>query len=119
MDKQERKIRRRIAAKKRQERRKKHDLTGWIIEFSKKVVVICALLYIIIEMFSILVIWQFMDTSALSTLIMESSDVLKVCVFGYMIKAGLENWQKIRNARIEKELMKNEETSEEKGEAVG
>ena len=119
MDKQERKSRRRIAAKKRRERSKKRDLTGWIIEFSKKIVVICALLYITIEMFSILVIWQFMDTSALSTLIMESSDVLKVCVFGYMIKAGLENWQKIRNARIEKELLKNEETSEEKGEAVG
>ena len=59
-----------------------------------------------------------MDTSALSTLIMESSYALKVCVFGYMIKAGLENWQKIRNARIEKELLKNGETSEEKGEAV-
>ena len=64
MEKQERKSRRRAAARKRRERRKQHDLTGWIIEFSKKVVVICALLYIVIEMFSILVIWQFMYTSA-------------------------------------------------------
>ena len=44
MEKQERKSRRRAAARKRRERRKKNDLTGWIIEFSKKVVVICALL---------------------------------------------------------------------------
>ena len=43
--------------------------------------------------------------------------MLKVCVFGYMIKAGLENWQKIRNERIRQGTQDNMETEEEEGAA--
>lgn len=83
------------------QRRKKHrkSMTSWILEFSKKVVVVCVLLYIIIELFSIIAIWHFMDASALSTLISETSEVLRIGVFGYMIKSGIENWQKIKKGK--------------------
>lgn len=96
-------------------RRKKKNMTTWILEFSKKVVIACTLLYVIIELFSIIAIWHFMDTTALTTLIKETSDVLRMGVFGYMIKAGLENWQKIKKSKT----AKNNETSEDEGGAVG
>lgn len=69
----------------------------------KKVVVVCVLLYIIIELFSIVAIWHFADTSVLTTLISETSEVLRMGVFGYMIKAGIENWQKIKKGKQESE----------------
>lgn len=69
----------------------------------KKVVVVCVLLYIIIELFSVIAIWHFADTSVLTTLISETSEVLRMGVFGYMIKAGIENWQKIKKGKQESE----------------
>ena len=71
----------------RRKKRRKKSLTSWIMEFSKKVVVVCVLLYIIIELFSVIAIWHFADTSVLTTLISETSEVLRMGVFGYMIKA--------------------------------
>ena len=68
----------------------------------KKVVVVCVLLYIIIELFSVIAIWHFADTSVLTTLISETSEVLRMGVFGYMIKAGIENWQKIKKRKAGK-----------------
>lgn len=91
-----------IPASRRKKRRKK-SLTSWIMEFSKKVVVVCVLLYIIIELFSVIAIWHFADTSVLTTLISETSEVLRMGVFGYMIKAGIENWQKIKKGKQESE----------------
>lgn len=87
----------------RRKKRRKKSLTSWIMEFSKKVVVVCVLLYIIIELFSVIAIWHFADTSVLTTLISETSEVLRMGVFGYMIKAGIENWQKIKKGKQESE----------------
>lgn len=66
------------------------------MEFSKKVVVLCVLLHVAAFLYSAVAMWHFADTSTLPTIISESSEVLRTCVFGYMVKAGLENWQKIR-----------------------
>lgn len=79
----------------------KKPLTAWAIEFSKKVVVLCVVIHVAAFIYSAVVMWRFMDISALPTIISESSEVLRSCVFGYMIKAGLENWQKIRNVAAE------------------
>lgn len=87
----------------RRKKRRKKSLTSWIMEFSKKVVVICVLLYILIELFSIVAIWHFADTSVLTTLISETSEVLRMGVFGYMVKAGIENYQKIKKGKQESE----------------
>lgn len=39
--------------------------------------------------------WRFQDFSYLGTFIEQSSDILRTCVFGYFIKAGVENVVKI------------------------
>lgn len=71
-------------------------MSSWVMEFSKKVVVLCVLLHVAAFLYSAVAMWHFADTSTLPTIISESSEVLRTCVFGYMVKAGLENWQKIR-----------------------
>ena len=71
---------------------------AWLIEFSKKVVVLCVVLYAVVVLYSATAMWAAGDLSALSTLISESSEVLRACVFGYMVKAGVENWQKIKRS---------------------
>lgn len=85
--------------KKKAVRKKKQQLTSWILEFSKKVVVLCVCLHAAVFVFSAVMVWRTFDTSALSTIITESSELMRTCVFGYMIKAGIENWQKIRNSK--------------------
>lgn len=91
---------------------KNKQLTSWMIEFSKKVVILCVVIHAAAFIYSAVAMWWFMDLSALSTIISESSEVLRSCVFGYMVKAGLENWQKIKNAAGGSE---NNEMEEPKG----
>ena len=74
-------------------------MTSWVMEFSKKVVVLCVLLHVAAFLYSAVAMWYFADTSTLPTIISESSEVLRTCVFGYMVKAGIENWQKIRRGK--------------------
>lgn len=88
---------------------------AWMIEFSKKVVVLCVLIHVAAFVYAAVAMWEFMDMSALPTIISESSEVLRTCVFGYMIKAGLENWQKIRNSKSGAEGQNENETEEPKG----
>jgi hypothetical protein len=97
---------------KRRGRVEKKQLDSWMIEFSKKVVILCVALHTATFLYSTVVMWKFMDLTALPTIISESSEVLRTCVFGYMVKAGLENWQKIKNAAGNAE---NNETEEPKG----
>lgn len=97
-----------VTIQKRKKRKRKRSLEKWLIEFSKKVVLICVLLYIVVELFAMVVIWRYADTTAVAALISETSEVLRVGVFGYMIKAGIENWQKIRKN-------KNNDSNEESG----
>lgn len=78
--------------------KRKKTIYSWMMEFSKKVVILCVAIHVAAFVYSAVVMWRFMDISALPTIISESSEVLRSCVFGYMVKAGLENWQKIRNA---------------------
>lgn len=73
-------------------------MSVWITEFSKKVVVMCAILHAAVFTYAALLMWHFADASALQMLIEESSDIMKTCVFGYMVKSGVENWQKIKKS---------------------
>ena len=72
----------------------------WIWEFSKKLVVICSAIYIISFVYSCWVMVRFCDLSYLGTFISESSDILKTCVFGYFVKAGVENAVKIFTSKF-------------------
>ena len=124
MDGTEREIRRKNAeeqlrhdryirrAEKKEVKRKQEGMTPWILEFSKKVVVLCVLLHVAVFLYSAVVMWRMFDISALSTIVAESSEVLRTCVFGYMVKAGMENWQKIRNNKGAAKTQPEEEKGE-------
>lgn len=72
--------------------------TKWIWEFSKKLVLICSVLYVFGFFYSCIVMWKFFDFTYLGTFIEQSSDILRTCVFGYFVKAGIENVFKIRGS---------------------
>lgn len=71
---------------------------NWIWEFSKKLVLICSALYVFSFFYSCVVMWRYNDFSCLGVFIEQSSDILKTCVFGYFVKAGVENAIKIRHS---------------------
>lgn len=75
--------------------------TNWLWEFSKKLVFICSMLYIAGFIYSCIVMWVFQDFNCLGTFIEQSSDILRTCVFGYFVKAGVENVFKIRKEEKE------------------
>lgn len=78
-------------------RRRRHGRSRkhWLWEFSKRLVVICSVLYVFGFFYSCFMMWRFQDFSYLGTFIEQSSDILRTCVFGYFIKAGVENVVKI------------------------
>lgn len=78
-------------------RKKNSDSLVWVWEFSKKLVLICSVLYVFSFFYSCVVMWKFFDFTYLGTFIEQSSDILRTCVFGYFIKAGIENVIKIRS----------------------
>lgn len=73
----------------------------WLWEFSKRLVVMCVVLYAVIQVYSMAVMVVSSDFSALSILNEQVTDVMKTCVFGYFVKAGAENV--IREYRRKKE----------------
>ena len=81
-------------------RKREKQPVKWLWEFSKRVVVITAVLYFISCAYALIIcaIWQ--DTATIGTLISEANETFRVVVGGYMIKAGVENATKIlRNSR--------------------
>lgn len=79
----------------------------WLWEFSKRLVVMCVVLYAVIQVYSMAVMVVSSDFSALSILNEQVTDVMKTCVFGYFVKAGAENV--IREFRRKKEDETNDE----------
>lgn len=70
----------------------------WLWEFSKKAVRICMTIYVLVIAYAMTAMWTRNDFAYLGTLIEQTSDILKVCVFGYLIKAGAENVVRIRTS---------------------
>ena len=70
----------------------------WVYNFTKMLVCVISLLFIIAFCVSVMVIsTKFPD--GISTFWTDVCDVLKVCVFGYFAKSGTENIFKTRNNR--------------------
>lgn len=76
---------------------------SWLWEFSKRLVLICSALYVFGFFYSCIVMWKYNDFSYLGTFIEQSSDILKTCVFGYFVKAGIENVMKIRRSTVDEQ----------------
>lgn len=72
--------------------------TAWLWEFSKRVVIICFILYVIGFFYSGAVMVISGDYSNLGVFIEQLTNVLITCVFGYFVKAGMENIFKIKRS---------------------
>lgn len=80
---------------------RKRSRRNWLWEFSKRLVIICSALYIFGFFYSCVIMWVYQDFTYLGTFMEQSSDILKTCVFGYFIKAGVENVFKIGTIKHE------------------
>lgn len=85
--------RRRYKRKKRENTLK--DRTSWVWEFSKRLVLLLSLAYFCVVFYAAIIMARTNNIDALGELLQDNADVLKVCVFGYFIKAGVENAFKI------------------------
>ncbi len=79
----------------------------WLWEFSKRLVVMCALFYFVSQLFSmglmLFALIQYADISTLSIFITEANETFRVVVAGYALKAGFENVGKIVVTKAKKE----------------
>lgn len=75
-------------------RTQSHSLI-WVWEFSKKAVLICFMFYMIVQVYSMWVMVKYYDFTHLGVLIEQTGQIVQNCVFGYLVKAGVENVFKI------------------------
>ena len=68
----------------------------WLWEFSKRIVVSVTIIFIAVFLFSCILLCFYPDSTALQSGIDNISDVFKVTVVSYAVKAGFENVTKIR-----------------------
>ncbi len=63
----------------------------WLWEFSKKIVVTVTIIFVAVYLFSCILLCIYPDSTALQSVIDNISDIFKVTVVSYAIKAGLQN----------------------------
>ena len=68
----------------------------WLWEFSKRIVVMVALLFVLVTAFVMTEIYLGRDSATLDTIATMIADVFKWTVVAYAVKAGFENVSKIR-----------------------
>lgn len=68
----------------------------WLWEFSKRIVTACAILYFVGNIVAMVIMAVYQDFSSLGTLLDNLTTVMTTCVFGYFVKAGVENAIKIK-----------------------
>lgn len=84
--------------------RKKLNRKQWLWEFSKKIVVLVAVVYTAALLHDRIFMWFNPDSSALPLLSEQISDVFKITVVSYAVKAGFENVMKIRKYDREEDI---------------
>lgn len=83
---------------KRKKEADENSVLNWLWEFSKKIVVILSIYYFAQSLYVAVMIKVIPDSTVLITLISEVNETFRVCVGGYLIKAGIENVTKICTA---------------------
>lgn len=74
---------------------KKRTAKQWVWEFSKRIVVAYSVFYFIVIIFVCFVMFYYQILDSLDTLINNINETFRSCVFGYFVKAGVENIYKI------------------------
>ena len=94
-----------------------HEKRKWLWEFSKKIVVTITIIFVAVYLFSCILLCIYPDSTALQSVIDNISDIFKVTVVSYAIKAGFENICKIRKySQPEEQLYEPEEEKEDEEE---
>jgi hypothetical protein len=83
--------------------------TKWIWEFSKRLVLLLSVAYFAVVVYAAAAMAATGCMDALGVLIENNAEILKVCVFGYFVKAGVENALKITK--------NNNDTPDEEGDS--
>ena len=81
--------------------KKKPSKKAWLWEFSKRLVTSCAILYFVGNIVAMVIMAAFQNFDALGILLDNLTEVMKYCVFGYFVKAGVENALKIKLSKEE------------------
>lgn len=77
---------------------------------------ICFFFYMIVQVYSMMVMVRFQDFTYLGELITTTGDLVENCVFMYLIKAGIENGVRIwQQHKTEANVTDIEEDSEPDG----
>lgn len=74
----------------------KSQKRSWLWEFTKKIVWIVTMMFVLGYTISYILLFFYPDSTAIEFIIENISDVFKVTVVGYVVKAGVENVLKIR-----------------------
>lgn len=74
---------------------------NWLWEFSKKIVWIVTVMFVVIFTFSCVLMIFYPDSTAIQFVIENISKVFEVTVVSYAVKAGFENVFKIRKGSEE------------------
>ena len=74
---------------------KKKNAKQWVWEFSKRVVIAYTVFYFLIILFVCFAIFYSENYESLESLITNINETFRTCVFGYFVKAGVENVYKI------------------------
>ena len=83
----------------------------WLWEFSKRLMVGVSIFTILITIFILYMIFKTEDMSYISSLIETTSDVFKVSVLGYLVKAGAENVVKVsHSSNIDEQEINTDDT---------
>ena len=82
---------------------KKMNRRQWLWEFSKKIVVLVAVVYAAALLHDRIFLWFFPDSTSLPMLSEQVSEVFRATVICYAVKAGFENFTKIRKHYMEEE----------------
>lgn len=82
---------------------KKMNKRQWLWEFSKKIVVLVAVVYAAALLHDRIFLWFFPDSTSLPMLSEQVSEVFRATVICYAVKAGFENVTKIRKHYMEEE----------------
>lgn len=76
----------------------KSSVLNWLWEFSKKIVIVLSLYYFVQSIYFAVMVNIMPDSTVLATHITEINETFRVCIGGYLLKAGLENTAKICTA---------------------
>ena len=77
-------------------KKRRANKVSWLWEFSKKIVWIVTIMFVAVFLFTRVLIIFYPDSTAVQFIIENISDVFKVTVVSYAVKAGFENIFKIR-----------------------